>query len=79
MKVTIEKKEKVEIEVTLPLFSKHINTYYKVEETQTTQISIWQDEVSVKVHRWAMEYPCAYEQITEDEFNEVRTKAQQFI
>jgi len=28
---------------------------------------------------WAMEYPCGYEQITEDEFNQVVTKAKSII
>ena len=79
MKVTIEKTEKFEVEVTLPLFTKNGNRYWKIEENQTTQICLWSDEIMIKKVDWAMEYPCAYEQITEEEFNEIRTKAQQFI
>ena len=79
MKVTIERKEKVEIEVTLPLFTKDGNRYWKIEENQTIQVCLWSDEVLIKKIEWAMNYPCAYEQITEDEFNEVVNKAKSFI
>jgi hypothetical protein len=79
MKVTIEKIERVEIEVQLPLFTKNGNRYWKIEENNTTQICLWTDEVMIKKVDWSMEYPCAYEQISEDEFNEVINKAKQFI
>jgi len=79
MKVTVEKTERVEIEVQLPLFTKNGNRYWKIEENNTTQICLWTDEVMIKKVDWSMEYPCAYEQITEDEFNEVINKAKQFI
>ena len=79
MKVTIDKTEKVEIEVKLPLFTKDGSRYWKIEENQTTQICIWSDEVMVKKVDWAMTYPCGYEQITEEQFNEVVTKAKSFI
>jgi hypothetical protein len=79
MKVTIEKTERVEIEVQLPLFTKNGNRYWKIEENNTTQICLWTDEVMIKKVDWSMEYPCAYEQISEDEFNEVINKAKQFI
>lgn len=79
MKVTVEKTEKVEIEVQLPLFTKDKERYYKIEENKTTIICLWSNEVSVKITEFAMNYPCAYEQITEDEFNTIRNKAKQFI
>jgi hypothetical protein len=79
MKVTVEKTERVEIEVQLPLFTKNGNRYWKIEENNTTQICLWTDEVMIKKVDWSMEYPCAYEQISEDEFNEVINKAKQFI
>jgi hypothetical protein len=79
MKVTIDKTERIEIEVQLPLFTKNGNRYWKIEENNTTQICLWTDEVMIKKVDWSMEYPCAYEQITEDEFNEVIKKAKQFI
>jgi hypothetical protein len=79
MKVTIEKTERVEIEVQLPLFTKNGNRYWKIEENNTTQICLWTDEVMIKKVDWSMEYPCGYEQISEDEFNEVINKAKQFI
>ncbi len=79
MKVTIEKTEKFEIEVTLPLFTKDGNRYWKIEENQTIQVCLWSDEVLIKKIEWAMQYPCAYEQITENEFNEVVTKVKNFI
>jgi hypothetical protein len=79
MKVTIEKKETMEIEVQLPLFTKDKERYYKIEENKTTIICFWSNEVSVKITEFAMSYPCAYEQITEDEFNTIRNKAKQFI
>ena len=79
MKVTVEKTERVEIEVQLPLFTKNGNRYWKIEENNTIQICLWTDEVMIKKVDWSMEYPCAYEQITEEEFNEVINKAKQFI
>ena len=79
MKVTIDKTEKVEIEVQLPLFTKDGNRYWKIEENQTIQVCLWSDEIMIKRVDWAMEYPCAYEQITEDEFNQVVTKAKSII
>lgn len=79
MKVTIDKTEKVEIEVTLPLFTKDGNRYWKIEENQTIQVCLWTDEISIKKTGWAMSYPCAYEQITEQQFNEIVTKAKNFI
>lgn len=79
MKVTIEKTEKVDIEVQLPLFTKDGNRYWKIEENQSIQICLWNDEISIKKIDWAMSFPCAYEQITETEFNEVVTKAKNFI
>ena len=79
MKVTVEKTEKVEIEVELPLFTKDKERYYKIEENKTTIICLWSNEVNVKITEFAMNYPCAYEQISEDEFNTIRNKAKQFI
>jgi hypothetical protein len=79
MKVTVEKTEKVEIEVQLPLFTKDKERYYKIEENKTTIICLWSNEVSVKITEFAMSYPCGYEQITEEQFNKVRNKAKQFI
>jgi hypothetical protein len=79
MKVTVEKTEKVEIEVQLPLFTKDKERYYKIEDNRTTIICLWSNEVSVKITDFAMSYPCGYEQITEEQFNEVRNKAKQFI
>ena len=79
MKVTIDKTERIEIEVQLPLFTKNGNRYWRIEENNTTQICLWTDEVMIKKVDWSMEYPCAYEQISEDEFNEVINKAKQFI
>ena len=79
MKVTIEKTEKVEIEVQLPLFTKDGNRYWKIEENQTIQICIWSDEVMIKKVNFSMSFPCAYEQISEDEFNEAINKVKNFI
>ena len=79
MKVTVEKTEKVQIEVQLPLFTKDKERYYKIEENKTTIICFWSNEVNVKITEFAMNYPCGYEQITEDEFNTIRNKAKQFI
>lgn len=79
MKVTIDKTEKVEIEVQLPLFTKNNTAYYKIEENKTTQICIWTNEINIKIVDWAMEYPCGYEQVTENEFNEVVNRLKEFI
>jgi hypothetical protein len=79
MKVTIDKTEKVEIEVQLPLFTKDGNRYWKIEENQTIQVCLWSDEIMIKKVDWTMEYPCAYEQITEEQFNQIVTKAKSII
>jgi hypothetical protein len=71
MKITIERKEKVQMEVQLPLFTKQNYHYYMVEETRTTVLFLGEFEHSIQVTQHMMQYPCSYEQITEKEYNEV--------
>lgn len=71
MKITIERKEKVQVEVQLPLFTKQSYHYYMVEETRTTCLFLGDHEHSITVTQHMMQYPCSYEQITESEYNEV--------
>ena len=71
MKITIERKEKVVVEVQLPYFSKNHYHYYMVEETRTTVLFFGENESSITVTQHMMQYPCSYEKIEEKEFNEV--------
>ena len=71
MKITIERKEKVQMEVELPMFTKQSYHYYMVEETRTTVLFFGENEQSITVTQHMMQYPCSYERIEENEFNEV--------
>ena len=71
MKITIERKEKVVVEVQLPYFSKNNYHYYMVEESRTTVLFFGENEQSITVTQHMMQYPCSYEKIEEKEFNEV--------
>lgn len=71
MKITIERKEKVQMEVELPMFTKQSYHYYMVEETRTTVLFFGENEQSITVTQHMMQYPCSYEKIEEKEFNEV--------
>ena len=71
MKITIERKEKVQLEVQLPMFTKQSYHYYMVEETRTTVLFFGENEQSITVTQHMMQYPCSYEKIEEKEFNEV--------
>ena len=71
MKITIERKEKVQLEVQLPMFTKQSYHYSMVEETRTTVLFFGENEQSITVTQHMMQYPCSYEKIDEKEFNEV--------
>lgn len=71
MKITIEKIEKMQVEVSLPLFTKQSYHYYMIEENRTTCVFMGTHEVSIQVTQHMMSYPCSYERITENEYNEV--------
>ena len=71
MKITIERKEKVQVEVELPMFTKQSYHYYMVEETRTTVLFFGENEQSITVTQHMLQYPCSYEKIEEKEFNEV--------
>lgn len=71
MKITIERKEKLQVEVQLPMFTKQSYHYYMVEETRTTVLFFGENEQSITVTQHMMQYPCSYEKIEEKEFNEV--------
>ena len=71
MKITIERKEKVQLEVQLPMFTKQSYHYYMVEESRTTVLFFGENEQSITVTQYMMQYPCSYEKIEEKEFNEV--------
>lgn len=75
MKVTIERKEKVEVEVNLPLFTKDKYYYYMIEENRTTTVLYHKDEVIIQMVSYTMQFPCAYEQIDCEEFFNVLTLA----
>ena len=79
MKITIERKEKVQVEVQLPLFTKQSYHYYMIEESRTTCLFLGDNEHSITVTQHMMQYPCSYEQITEKEFNEVYNTIKKLI
>ena len=47
MKITIERKEKVQVEVQLPLFTKQSYHYYMIEESRTTVLFFGENEQSI--------------------------------
>ena len=69
MKVTIERKEKVEVEVNLPLFTKDKHHYYMLTENKSIVLFVGEDDYSISVNNYLMQYPLSYDQITEQEFN----------
>lgn len=79
MKITIERKEKVQVEVQLPLFTKQSYHYYMVEETRTTCLFLGDHEHSITVTEYMMQFPCSYEQITESEYNKVYNTIKKLI
>lgn len=79
MKIIIERKEKVQVEVQLPLFTKQSYHYYMIEESRTTVLFFGENEQSITVTQHMMQYPCSYEQITESEYNEVYNTIKKLI
>lgn len=71
MKVTIDKIETVELEVQLPMFTKDKNYYYKICDKKTIIVNNSEFESSITIHDYMSKYPLAYEQISEQEFNNV--------
>jgi hypothetical protein len=71
MKITIEKKESVEIEVQLPTYVKNNNHYFKIEENKTTSIYNSEKNYEIEINEYMMRFPFEYDEITESEFNEV--------
>ena len=69
MKITIEKKEMVEIEISFPRYARSGSHYYKIEENQTIVLFVSDMEHSFTVHGYMSKYPLYYMVITEDEFN----------
>lgn len=70
MKVTIEKTEKVEIDIQLPYFSKGSGHYYKVEKNQTIILfNTKYDFYSLEVKDVMYSYPLSLEPVTENEFD----------
>jgi hypothetical protein len=71
MKITIEKKETVEVEVTLPAYRKNNHHYFKLEENKTTTAYCFQNEYQIQVSGYLMNFPFQYEEITAEQFEEV--------
>lgn len=69
MKVTIEKTEKVEVDVQLPYFSTGCGHYYKVEENKTTIVYNKDDYFSIEVKDVVFNYALGFEAISENEFD----------
>jgi hypothetical protein len=71
MKITIEKKESVEIEVQLPTYRKSKNHFYKLEENKTTCVYEGIGSYSIEVNEYCMKFPFEFEECTENDFNEM--------
>lgn len=73
MKITIERKEKVEVEVQLPYYSKTTHHYFKIEENKTTCVNHYDtlNSFGIEVNDYQQKFPFDYEQTTEEEFNKV--------
>jgi hypothetical protein len=69
MKITIEKKDLVEIEISLPRYARSGSHYYKIEENQTTVLFVSDMEHSFTAYGYMSKYPLSYMVITEDEFS----------
>lgn len=72
MKITIERKEKVEVEVQLPYYSKTTCHFFKIEEDKTTCVNYY-DLVSfgIEVNNYQQKFPFDYEKCTEEEYNKI--------
>jgi len=73
MKITIERKEKVEVEVQLPYYSKTTCHYFKIEENKTTCVNYYDslDSYGIDVNNYQQKFPFDYEQTTEEVFNKI--------
>jgi hypothetical protein len=71
MKITIEKREAIEVEVNLPAYRKKGSHLFKIEEKKSTTIYNTECEYQIQVNDYMMRYPFEYDEITESEFNEV--------
>ncbi len=56
MKVTIERKEKVEVEVQLPLFTKDKHHYYMLNENKSIVLFVGEDDYSISVNNYLMQF-----------------------
>lgn len=69
MKVTIEKKEEIEVDIELPYYSFKLGYYFKVTEFNTITLFDFGEEISIANNGFMMKYPLTYQKITEQEFN----------
>ena len=70
MKITIEKTEKTEFEVTFPVYKKKSIFFYKLEENKTTVVLNSNKDYSIEIKNHLSHYPFQYDETTEQEFNE---------
>lgn len=72
MKITVEKKERVEIEVTLPTYRRSSHHYYKVDENKSICVYFGGDSAySIEVNEYMMRYPFDYEECSQELFEKV--------
>jgi hypothetical protein len=71
MKIKIERKQEVEMEVQLPLFTKDKHHYYRIDVNETLILFAGYTECTITLNDYMMNFPLGFEQITEEEFNHV--------
>ena len=71
MKITVEKKEKVEVEVTFPCYTKSGFHYFKTTEQGTTQILLGYNNLNFGITRYdfIMDHVLLDSSSNEEEFN----------
>ena len=79
MKITIEKKERVEIEVQLPAYRKSNNHFYMIAENKTICVFNPSDNIySIEVNDYMMKFPFDYDECSkelfEEMYNQVKSK-----
>jgi hypothetical protein len=75
MKITIEKKEKIEIEIELPVYRKSSHHYYKIDENKSVCVyNGTEGSYSIEINEYMMKFPFDYEECTKEQFEEVYNK-----
>ena len=79
MKITIEKKERVEIEVQLPTYRKSSHHYYMIDENKSICVyNGTEKNYSIEINEYMMRFPFDYDECSQELFekmyNQVKSK-----